>query len=245
MTLTAVLLTVSLTGCFAGGGHAAGSGNGERRIKLAMLQPPRSGLSPLSDDAFKLSRWKTAETLVELDRLGEAQPALATEWLQVDRTSWRFVLRDSVEFHDGTAMTPVEVAASLTAAAQGSPKPRILDGVELTARAEGSNAVIITTAAPDPLLPQRLSSPQLAILAASAYKDGGVVSPVNAGTGPYRLVSVEGTSSARLDRFDAYWGAQAEADGVDVQFVPDGTARAAALRTGDADVVGGGRFEYR
>ncbi|HET7781942.1 ABC transporter substrate-binding protein [Paenarthrobacter sp. NEAU-H11] len=237
MTLTAVLLTVSLTGCFAGGGHAAGSGNGERRIKLAMLQPPRSGLSPLSDDAFKLSRWKTAETLVELDRLGEAQPALATEWLQVDRTSWRFVLRDSVEFHDGTAMTPVEVAASLTAAAQGSPKPRILDGVELTARAEGSNAVIITTAAPDPLLPQRLSSPQLAILAASAYKDGGVVSPVNAGTGPYRLVSVEGTSSARLDRFDAYWGAQAEADGVDVQFVPDGTARAAALRTGDADVV--------
>ena len=236
--MSALLLATSLTGCFsAGTGQTAGDGQGSGRIKLAMLQPPRSGLSPLSDDAFKLSRWKTAETLVELDELGEAQPALATGWEQTGDSSWRFTLRADVEFHDGTAMTSAEAAASLTAAAQASPKPRILDGVELTARAEGASTVIITTATPDPLLPQRLSSPQLAILAASAYREGGVVSPVNAGTGPFRLVSVEGTSSARLDRFDGYWGEQAEADGVDVEFVPDGTARAAAIRTGDADIV--------
>jgi peptide/nickel transport system substrate-binding protein len=146
------------------------------------------------------------------------------------------MLRDGVQFHDGTAMTSAEVVASLTAAVRASPKPRILDGVELTAEADGPGAVIITTATPDPLLPQRLSSPQLAILAAVAYKYG-VVDPVNAGTGPFQLVSVDGTSSATLDRYDGYWGARAEAAGVDVQFVPDGTARAAALRTGDADIV--------
>lgn len=236
--LSVLLLATCLTGCFAAGtDQAAGPGTDSGRIKLAMLQPPRSGLSPLSDDAFKLSRWKTAETLVELDELGEAQPALATEWQQTGPASWSFTLREGVGFHDGTAMTAAEVAASLTAAAQASPKPRILDGVELTAQAGDANSVTITTATPDPLLPQRLSSPQLAILAASAYGEGGVVSPVNAGTGPYRLVSVDGTSSARLDRFDGYWGPQAEAEGVDVQFVPDGTARAAALRTGDADIV--------
>ncbi|YCQ24440.1 ABC transporter substrate-binding protein [Arthrobacter sp. Z4-13] len=236
-TLSALLIAAGLTGCFAGAEQAAEGGAGAGRIKLAMLQPPRSGLSPLSDDAFKLSRWKTAETLVVLDDLGEAKPALAGEWQQIDGTSWRFTLRDGVEFHDGTAMTSTEVVASLTAAAQASPKPRILDGVELTAQADGPGAVIIRTATPDPLLPQRLSSPQLAVLAASAYKDGGLVDPRNAGTGPYRLVSVEGTSSARLDRFDGYWGEKAEADGVDVEFVPDGTARAAALRTGNADIV--------
>ena len=234
--LSTLLLATSLTGCFAGTNQAADSGKGEDRIKLAMLQPPRSGLSPLSDDAFKLSRWKTAETLVVLDELGEAGPSLATGWEQIDEASWRFTLRDGVQFHDGSAMTSAEVVASLTAAAQASPKPRILDGMELTARADGPAAVTITTAVPDPLLPQRLSSPQLAILAGSAYKDG-VVNPVNTGTGPFRLVSVDGTSSARLDRFDGYWGERAEADGVDVQFVPDGTARAAALRTGDADIV--------
>ena len=193
--LSAVLLAAGLTGCFpAGNEQAAGAGDDSGRVRLAMLQPPRSGLSPLSDDAFKLSRWKTAETLVVLDDLGEAKPALATEWQQLDAKSWKFSIREGVKFHDGTALTSAQAAASITAAAQASPKPRILDGVELQAQAEGT-AVVIKTATPDPLLPQRLSSPQLAVLSAAAYKDGGVVDPVNAGTGPYRLVSVNGTSS--------------------------------------------------
>ncbi|MGT0148947.1 hypothetical protein ACT691_01190, partial [Vibrio metschnikovii] len=45
-----------------------------------MLLPPRSGLTPLSDDAFKLSRWSTAETLLNLNDEGNLTPALATEW---------------------------------------------------------------------------------------------------------------------------------------------------------------------
>ena len=48
---------------------------------------------------------------------------------------------------------------------------------------------------------------------------------------------MDGTSGATLDRFDGYWGGCAAAAGIDVSFVPDGTARAAALRTGTADVV--------
>lgn len=237
ITISAVL-AASLAGCFpAGADLAAGGGDDGGRIQLAMMQPPRSGLTPLSDDAFKHARWKTAETLVVLDALGDAQPALATQWEQLDGTSWKFSIRQGVTFHDGTKLSAAEVAASITAAANASPKPRILDGVELTTHAEGNDAVVIRTATPDPLLPQRLSSPQLAIFAAAAYKEGGVVDPVNAGTGPYRLVSVNGTSSAKLDRFDEYWGDTAEAAGVDVQFVPDGTARAAALRTGNADIV--------
>lgn len=236
--VAALALATGLTGCFpTGAEEASGTGNGGDRIKLAMLQPPRSGLTPLSDDAFKLSRWKTAETLVVLNDLGEAEPALSSAWRQLDATSWRFELRSGVTFHDGTQLTSAEAAASITAATQARPKPRILDGVDLSVRVDGPDALVVATKTPDPLLPQRLSSPQLAILATAAYKPGGVVDPVNTGTGPYKLVSVQGTSSARLDRFDGYWGEKAEADGIDVQFVPDGTARAAALRTGAADIV--------
>jgi peptide/nickel transport system substrate-binding protein len=234
--LLAVTVAVSLSGCFSAG-NAAPAAKSDARIKVAMLQPPRSGLTPLSDDAFKLSRWKTAETLVVLDAVGDAQSSLSTAWRQLDSKNWRFELRTGVTFHDGTALTSEQVAASLTAAAKASPKPRILDGVQLTARAEGEHAVVVTTQADDPLVPQRLSSPQLSILASSAYKPGGVVSPINAGTGPYVLAAVDGTTSATLNRFDGYWGEKAESSGVDVQFVPDGTARAAALRTGSADVV--------
>lgn len=224
-----------LTGCFTGTDPATdGDGAEGQRIRLAMMQPPRSGLSPLSDDAFKLSRWSTAETLVKLDDEGDAKPALATKWRQNGRT-WTFEIRDGVMFHDGTALTPEAVARSLTRAATASPKPRILDGVELTVKAE-DGGVAVTTATEDPLVPQRLSSPQLSILAAKAYA-GKTVNPVGAGTGPFELTKVSGTSSAALDRYDDYWGGRAKSPGIDVTFVPDGTARAAALRSGEADIV--------
>ncbi|WP_370416402.1 ABC transporter substrate-binding protein [Streptomyces fradiae] len=225
-----------LGGCFAGSAADADDNSEDGgRIRVAMMQPPRSGLSPLSDDAFKLSRWSTAETLVRLDRDGDALPSLATSWRQQGRT-WTFTLREGVTFHDGSPLTPASVVRSLTAAAASSPKPRILDGVDLTVRADSSRSVRVTTAQADPLVPQRLSSPQLSILAAKAYR-GRTVDPVGAGTGPFVLVRADGTSSATLDRYDRYWGGRAKAPGIDVRYVPDGTARAAALRSDEADIV--------
>nr|WP_246235182.1 ABC transporter substrate-binding protein [Streptomyces boluensis] len=223
------------TGCFSGNAATSDGSGADRRVRVAMMQPPRSGLSPLSDDAFKLSRWSTAETLVELDAQGDARPALATKWRQDGRT-WTFELRPDVTFHDGTDLTAKSVVKSLTVAAHAAPKPRILDGVRLTARAVDRDTVTVTTAESDPLVPQRLSSPQLSVLAAKAYR-GKTVSPVGAGTGPFELVEVNGTASAALDRYDAYWGGKAKSPGIDVTFVPDGTARAAALRSEEADIV--------
>ncbi|WP_323660072.1 ABC transporter substrate-binding protein [Pectobacterium versatile] len=228
--------TLLLSGCF-NEPEENHSSHHDGRIKLAMLQPPRSGLTPLSDDAFKLSRWSTAETLVVLDKLGEAQPALATKWQQIDDKSWRFELRPNVHFHDNTTLNAATVVNALTVASTAAPKPRILDGVQLTVKADGDNAVIVSTTKVDPLLPQRLSSPQLAILSTTAYGKNGVVNPINTGSGPFVLRTVTGTSSAVLDRFDGYWGDKAQASGIDVSFVSDGAARAAALRTGTADIV--------
>lgn len=225
-----------LAGCFDEQRDTSTSESGER-ISVAMLQPPRSGLTPLSDDAFKLSRWSMAETLIRLDTNSDPQPFLATEWEQLDANTWRFVIRDDVTFHDGSALTAQNVANSLTAATQAAPKPRILDGVNMTIEADGDNAVIVRTEIADPLIPNRLSSPQLAILAASAYGEDGRINPIEAGTGPFVLKEINGTTSARLDRFDDYWGEPAAIAGIDADYVPDGTARGAALRTGSADVV--------
>jgi peptide/nickel transport system substrate-binding protein len=225
-----------LTGCFASGAGDATDPAGGGRIKLAMLQPPRSGLSPFSDDAFKLSRWSTAETLVNLDVDGDARPGLATEWKRTAEKSWEFTVRKGVTFHDGSALTAQVAANTLTRAAKASPKPRILDGVELSTVAEGDK-LVVTTGSPDSLVPQRLSSPQLAILAESAYGADGKVNPVGTGSGPYKLVKVNGTTTANLDRYDGYWGEKAKSAGIDVAFVPDGAARAAAIRSGEAHIA--------
>ncbi|MFP1917725.1 ABC transporter substrate-binding protein [Lonsdalea quercina] len=233
---TILIGSLLLGGCFDRETPTA-DGAASPRIRVAMLLPPRSGLSPFSDDAFKLSRWSTAETLIKLDANGDAQPALATHWRPLDETTWHLTLRPGVKFHDDRTMDAASVVNALTAATRAVPKPRILDGVELTIRADGDRAVIIKTARRDPLLPQRLSSPQLAILSPAAYGKNGVVNPIKAGTGPFVLTRVNGTSSAHLDRFDRYWGTPAAAPGIDVDFVPNGAARAAALRTRSVDVV--------
>lgn len=233
--LSVLAASLLLTGCFAQSPEATGNASGDR-IRLAMLQPPRSGLSPFSDDAFKLSRWSTAETLITLDADGNAQPGLATAWRRTSDLAWEFTVRQGVTFHDGTALTADAVANTLTRAAAASPRPRILDGVALTATAAGDR-VVVTTGEPDPLVPQRLSSPQLAILAESAYRPDGTVNPIGTGTGPFELVAVNGTTTATLDRFDGYWGDEAKAAGIDVSFVPDGTARAAAIRSGEAHIA--------
>jgi peptide/nickel transport system substrate-binding protein len=216
-------------------GGDAEADDAAQRVSLVMLLPPRSALSPFSDDAFKLSRWSMAETLVVLDDAGDVQPLLATDWTREDDTTWRFTIRDGVSFHNGAALDADAVATALSAGANADPVPRILRGVELGVEVDGSD-VVLTTAVPDPLLPARLSSPQLSILAPDAYASD-VVDPIGHGTGAFELVAVDGSSGATLDRFDGYWGDAAVLDGIDVSFVPDGTARAAAVRTQDPVIV--------
>jgi peptide/nickel transport system substrate-binding protein len=206
-------------------------------IRVVMMQPPRTGLSPLSDDAFKLSRWSTAETLVNLNEQSVAEPMLATKWKQVDPLTWQFSIRQGVRFHNGADLDANAVVHSLQKALDSAPKPRILDGIQWQVRALGDFAVEIKTTFHDPLLPNRLSSPQLSILSSVAYQDDGRVVPINAGTGPFVLTSINGQTSAKLKRFDDYWGEKAKLDRIIVEYVSNGFARAAALRTGNADVV--------
>nr|WP_254678178.1 ABC transporter substrate-binding protein [Agrococcus sp. SGAir0287] len=201
-----------------------------------MMQPPKASMNPFSDDAFKLSRWSVGETLVQLnDELG-IDPMLATDWEQVDDLTWTFELREDVVFHDGTAMDAEAVVNTLDRAAAYSPPPRVLNGITIDAEATGEYEVTITTDSLDALLPNRLASPQLSILAASAYLDDGSVTPVGTATGPFVLTDFSSTE-ATLDRFDDYWGEPAAIAGIDAYFVPDGTARAGSLRAGEVDLA--------
>lgn len=234
-------VALSLTGCFDSKPQTEDVTSAEQaaksEIRLAMMQPPRTGLSPLSDDAFKLSRWSTAETLVNLSPESSAQPMLATEWKQTDPMTWEFTIREGVKFHDGSELNADTVVNALNKAQNAAPKPRILDGIEWQVKAISDRVVEIKTTFNDPLLPSRLSSPQLAIMAKSAYQEDGRVNSIQAGTGPFVLTEINGTTSAKLVRFDGYWGEKANVETIIAEYVPNGFVRAAALRTGEADVV--------
>ncbi|MFD0318399.1 ABC transporter substrate-binding protein [Streptomyces flavalbus] len=236
--LTAVLLLIPvLAGCFASGGAQDDPAGGDGfRLRVALAFPPAEGLSPYGADATILSRLGVTEGLTALDANGAAIPALAASWRREGEREWVFDLRDAT-FQDGTDVTPAAVAASLRHAVEAEPAPAALSGVSLTARAEGDTGVRISTEQPDPILPSRLASPSLAVLAPGAYGDKGRVDPVRTGTGPFALTQLSGSASATLDRHDDYWGGRAQASGIDVRFIADGTARTAALRTGETDIA--------
>ncbi|WP_347038324.1 ABC transporter substrate-binding protein [Glutamicibacter halophytocola] len=155
--LVPLAATLALTGRFSASAEPAGSTG---RISVAHMQPPRSGLDPLSDDAFKLSRWSTAETLVTLNESGDATPGLATAWQRTSDTTWEITIREGVSFHNGEPLTAAAAANSPQAAIDSTPVPRILNGTALKVAVVDEHTLRITTGDPDPLLPQRLSSPQ-------------------------------------------------------------------------------------
>jgi peptide/nickel transport system substrate-binding protein len=234
----AAVAALALAGCSSGtsdGGSDAGgeTGGAAQRLHYAYAFTPVAELSPYSDDAVTSYGAGATETLARLDPAGTPEPSLATSWTQVDPTTWRFELQPGVAFQDGTAMDAAAVAASLTHATQAEPLPRALTGTELSVTADGTDAVVVTTAEPDPVLVQRLTSPELAILSAGAYADDpNAPDPVGTGTGPFTITELDGTSAMHLDANADYWGGTPELAGVDVDFVADGESRASALRSG-------------
>ncbi|TLS41752.1 ABC transporter substrate-binding protein [Streptomyces montanus] len=231
-----LLLAPLLTGCFASGGGDSSDAADGSRLRVALAFPPAENFSPYGADATLLSRLGVTEGLTRLDANGAAAPALAESWSRENDRSWLFTLREAT-FQDGTEVTPKAVAASLTHAARAEPVTPALTGVELTAEPAGGARVRVTTSAPDPVLPLRLSSPGVPVLSAKAYAKKDAVRPVGTATGPFELTDVTGTTAATLDRFDDYWGGRAQASGVDARFIADGTARTNALRTGETDIA--------
>lgn len=225
-------LVLPATGCFTGGDDG-----GDGRLDVALAFPPVKQMSPFSDDALLLGKVGVAEPLTRVDDDGELQPLLAEDWNRDGDTTWTLDLRDDVVFHDGTPLEADHVAEALDHASDASPEPRALVGVDLEAEAANDHTVEVDTGSADPILPQRLSAPELAILAPTAYEDDpSVPDPAGAGTGPFELVDVSG-EAATLEAHTEYWNGEPRAEGVDVDFVENDAGRVGGLRADEADII--------
>jgi peptide/nickel transport system substrate-binding protein len=97
-----------------GGGDDAGGGEGAGGNLIYVEQiAPAAAWAPESNDAHSLSRAGCLETLLKSGFDGELEPMLATEWNQVEPTTWEFTLREGVTFQDGTPMDADAVAGAL------------------------------------------------------------------------------------------------------------------------------------
>ena len=96
------------------------------------------------------------EPLLRRDRELKLEPALATEWSNIDPTTWRFKLRQGVKFHDGTPFTADDVVFSVQRAiVPGSNVASQLSAVKEVDKVDDYTVNFITDG-PTPILPNYL-----------------------------------------------------------------------------------------
>lgn len=181
-----------------------------------------------------------SDTLVILDERGRVQPWLAESWTEEDGgRSLIFKIRDSVKVHDGRTLTAEDVAFSLERFRKVAIGRSALAPVDTVTVLPG-NKVKVTTKAPFAPLLRTFSYQSVGIFSKAAIEKAGTDQefakhPI--GPGPYKFVRLIRGDRMELEAFDQYWAGKPKIRRVIVRYVPDISARVAALETGDVDVI--------
>jgi peptide/nickel transport system substrate-binding protein len=191
------------------------------------------------------------EPLVDFNSSYEIEPALATAWQLTSPTTWRFDLRQGVRFHDGTPFTSADVVFSLNRARSSTSDVKDELSLVTAVEAADDHTVLITTAAPNPILPPELNAIYImskrwaeqhgAQLPAAFSENARSYADYHAnGTGPFRLVSFEPGSGTVLSRNSEWWGLRQNPHNLDRivhMVIKDPTQRLHALLGGEVDFL--------
>jgi peptide/nickel transport system substrate-binding protein len=224
--------------CLQGAGNACA-----QELKIGLSSSP-SAIDPhfFNNDAISALCSHIYEPLIALDADGKLLPTLAVSWRALSDTTWEFKLRKGVRFHDGSEFTAEDVVFSLDRPATIANSPssfttytKAIIGKKIV----DSHTIVLTTAAPAPLLPNDLT--RIFIVsrqsAEKASTDDFNQGKVESGSGPFKLVKFSKGEALQVARFDGYWGAKPAWAAVTLKFLPTDPARMAALLSSDVQLI--------
>ena len=181
--------------------------------------------------------------LTTLDAEARVVPYLAERWETTD-SSWTFHLRPNLTFSDGSTFDAEDVVASYKRAkdypnAVGS-YAGLFNGVTAI-EAVDKLTVKISTAAPYPTLSFAMSQVPIipSEIAATATQADFTSPKGSVSIGPFKLASFASGRELVLERNPNFWGEKPKWDSVRFRFLPDPSARTAALLAGDVDMIDG------
>lgn len=185
----------------------------------------------------------TDATLFDLDpETQEVQPAIATGYEWVDELTLDLTLRDDVKFHDGTLLTPEDVAYTYNWIASEESESnaysvvaRWLDNAEVT----GPNSLRFHLKSVYPLVLRDMAN-RVMLRKAGTYGEGEAIARDAMandliGTGPYKLVSFEPGTELVLERNEEFFGTAPAIKTVVVRNIPDVGTQQAELMSGGID----------
>jgi len=234
----ALLASCSVANSEPQGGDGGGGTDETLRVVLPQEPPTLEACDANLTSTGVVVRSTVTEPLVERNpSTGELEPLLATEWEQTGDTEWTFSVREGVTFQDGTPFDAEAAAYSIDRAVNGdlgcNVEGYIFGDDDLVVEATDATTLTVTTPAPDPILPLKLSF--IEIVSPETSNTEFVREPI--GTGPYAIGEWEAGTKLTLDRNDDYWGDAPEFAAVEYQWRSEGTVRAAMITSGEADIA--------
>jgi peptide/nickel transport system substrate-binding protein len=209
----------------------------DRLVLGQVLEPPH--LDPTAGTAAAIREVLYAnvlEGLTRIDEKSEVRPLLAESWtVSPDGKTYTFKLKEGVTFHDGTPFSSADVKFSFERAAApdstNALKALIFSGIEAVETPDAATAVV------------RLKQPNALLLYFLGWADSSIFSPKTAadtktkpvGTGPFKFVRWVKGDRIELERYDAYKGDKPALKTVVLRYIPDPSAAAAAVLSGDVD----------
>ena len=171
------------------------------------------------------------------------KPMLATGWKVVNDTTWEFALRQGVKFHNGEPFTAHSVKATFDYALDPANKSHYNTAAYWKpvkdVQVVNDYTVRLVTEKPFPSLIDHASGSGLLIMPGKALKDLGpqklAEKPI--GTGPFKFVEWKRDERLVLERNPDYWQGPADAARVTFRFIPEFSARMAALLSGEIDIM--------
>jgi peptide/nickel transport system substrate-binding protein len=171
------------------------------------------------------------------------QPILAESWeISDDGLTYTFALRSGVKFHNGREFTADDVVYSIERVRNpdtASPFVTYLEDLD-TIEAPDATTVVFTLARPNASFLQGLCRRGFVVVPQEAVEADGGLSMTMVGTGPFRFLEYVPNTAVSYERNPDYWDApKPYVDALELQIVPDDTARTTALVSGTVDVIEG------
>src|SRR5215468_7875126 len=171
------------------------------------------------------------------------KPMLAESWKVINDTTWEFKLRKGVKFHNGEPFTAASVKATIDYALDPASKSHFATaaywGLVKEVQVVDDYTVRFITKQPWPNLVDSASLTNSLIMPAKALKELGPAKlaekPI--GTGPFKFVEWRRDERLVLERNPDYWQGPADASRVTFRFIPEFSARMAALLSGEIDIM--------
>lgn len=249
-----IFLLAAVSGLMAACGTQAAATQTREFVYGLTLTP--SGIDPHINSSSEMGivLRSVYDTLVYRDdKTGDFAPGLAASWqMSADGLTYTFVLRQDVKFHDGTPFNAEAVKINFQRVldpANHSQKAVQLLGPVKDIQAHDPYTVTLILSEPFAPLLDGLSQPYLGIAspkALTAY-DSQTYQFHQVGTGPYRFAEFIVNDRIVLEKNPDYaWGPAnvvtnpgvPAVDRITFHFYQDVPSRAAALESGDAQIMG-------